>query len=243
MEFVLHALASCREGLRLLADVEMALPASLFLIGLAGSATHCVGMCGPFVLGQVMADAEAAGSRGYGEWRRLSGAALLPYQLGRFTTYVLLGAVAGAIGGVFAATPAFGWLAGALLLLAAALVVAQFIGLVLPQAPFTGGLSRLAAPLIGARAPAARYALGVVLGFLPCGLLYGALAAAAGTASPARGALAMAAFAVGTMPALIAVGWLGAVVRRRLQGFVQWVAAPLLLANAVLMAALAIQRI
>ena len=33
------------------------MPVSLFLVGLAGSLVHCVGMCGPFVLGQVMSDA------------------------------------------------------------------------------------------------------------------------------------------------------------------------------------------
>ena len=30
------------------------LPLALFLAGLAGGALHCAGMCGPFVLGQVM---------------------------------------------------------------------------------------------------------------------------------------------------------------------------------------------
>jgi sulfite exporter TauE/SafE len=81
-----------------------------------------------------------------------------------------------------------------------------------------------------------------VLGLLPCGLLYGALAAAAGTASAAGGALAMAAFALGTVPALIAVGWAGLIVRRRLRGVTRWIATPLLLANALLLLALASQR-
>ena len=72
-----HVLALCRNGLAGLADTPLGLPASLFLAGLGGSALHCVGMCGPFVLGQVMGDAEQIGAgTHYGEWRRLRGAAM-----------------------------------------------------------------------------------------------------------------------------------------------------------------------
>ncbi|HZX85481.1 MAG TPA: sulfite exporter TauE/SafE family protein, partial [Reyranella sp.] len=99
------------------------------------------------------------------------------------------------------------------------------------------------APLSMARSSAARYGLGVVLGFLPCGLLYGALAAAGGTGSPTDGALAMAAFALGTMPALIATGWGGLLVRRRLHERGKWIATPLLIGNAALMLLLASQRL
>ncbi len=233
----------CQAGFESISRTPSSLPVSLFLAGLAGSLTHCVGMCGPFVLGQVMADVEAVPAGRYGEWRRLSGAALLPYHLGRFTTYSALGALAGAVTSIFASSPAFGWLAGALLLLAAALMLAQAFGFVAGiESPLTASLARLAGPLASSRKPVARYGLGVVLGFLPCGFLYGALAAAAGTGSPVSGATAMAAFTAGTMPALIAVGWVGAVARHRLKEIARWVAVPLLLANAAIMVALAIQR-
>src|SRR6185369_15932837 len=96
---------------------------SLFLAGLAGSLVHCVGMCGPFVLGQVAADVEATRAGRYGEWGRLAGAALVPYHLGRLTTYTMLGAVAGAATALFASTSVFGWLSGALLVVAASLMV------------------------------------------------------------------------------------------------------------------------
>ena len=109
-------------------------------------------------------------------------------------------------------------------------------------APLAGVLAHLTAPLSASHGPASRYALGLVLGLLPCGLLYGALAAAGGTASALGGATAMAAFALGTVPALIAVGWVGLIVRRRLRGVTRWIATPLLLANAVLLLALASQR-
>ncbi len=57
------------------------------------------------------------------------------------------------------------------------------------------------------------------------------------------GALGMAALLLGTMPALVAVGWGGVLLRRRWQGMARWIAAPLLIFTALLMLALASQEI
>ncbi len=244
METVAHWIAMCRP--EALGGVGM--PASLFVVGLAGSLVHCVGMCGPFVLGQVMGqvmgDVDRAPGRTYGEWQRLAGAALAPYHLGRLTTYTLLGALAGSATGLFATTSAFGWLSGGLLVIAALLMVVQALGLALGgSGPLAGVLVRVARPLSAARGAGARYGLGIVLGFLPCGLLYAALAAAGGTASAIDGALGMAAFGVGTVPALVAAGWGGLLMRRRLRENGRWFATPLLLLNAFFMLVAASQRL
>lgn len=240
METIAQWIALCRPD----AWGAISVPVSLFMAGLAGSLVHCVGMCGPFVLGQVMADVERAPAGAYGEWHRLTGAALVPYHLGRLTTYTMLGALAGAATAVFATTSAFGWLSGGLLAVAACLMVVQALGLALGgNSPLAGVLTQLAAPLSAARGSAARYGLGVVLGFLPCGLLYGALAAAGGMASAADGALAMAAFVLGTTPALVAAGWGGLLMRRRLRKSGRWFAMPLLFVNALFMLMLAGQRL
>jgi uncharacterized protein len=239
METISQLIALCRPE----ALGSVGVPGSLLVAGLAGSVVHCIGMCGPFVLGQVMAGLDR-GPAAYGEWRRLSGAALLPYHLGRLTTYAGLGALAGAATALFASTSVFGWLSGGLLVIAASLMVVQALGLAFGRtSPLAGMLTRLAAPLSMARGNVARYGLGVVLGFLPCGLLYGALAAAGGTGSAIDGALAMAAFAAGTVPALVATGWGGLLVRRRLRERGRWVATPLLIGNAGLMLLLASQRL
>lgn len=239
-----QALAACRDGLAHFAAAPAGLAAALFLAGLGGSALHCVGMCGPFVLGQVMCDAEGIDAKsGYGEWRRLAGAALMPYHLGRLATYSALGAAAGAATALFTSTAIFGWLSGLLLVLGAALMIAQAFGLVLAATPQAPLVNRLAAPFAASRHPMARFALGVVLGFLPCGLIYAALGAAAGSGSILHGTLGMAAFSVGTMPALVAVGWGGVLLRRRWQNGARWIAAPLLVITSVLMLALASQRL
>ena len=235
--------ALCRQGLHDLSLLPASLPLSLFLAGLAGSLVHCVGMCGPFVLSQVIADTGTT-PRQYSEWQRLAGAALMPYHLGRLTTYTTLGALAGAVTALFVVTTGFAWLSAVMLAVAAVLMVLQALGLALATtSPLSSLVSRLATPLVSSSEPAKRYALGLVLGFLPCGLLYGALAAAAGTASALDGALAMAAFSLGTFPTLVGVGWLGLILRRRLQGLTRWIAAPLLIVNASVMLALALQRL
>ena len=243
MELIFEMVAACRQGLAHFGSASGALAGPLFLAGLAGSAVHCVGMCGPFVISQVVADSgkEIAS---YGEWRRLAGAALLPYHLGRLTTYAALGGVAGASTAWFASTAIFVWLSGLLLVLGAVLMLAQAVGLAVhgPHA-VAGVLARWTKPLSSSTGALARYSLGVVLGFLPCGLIFGALGMAASTGSPFSGALAMASFAAGTIPALIVVGWGGVLLRRRWQAAARWIGVPLLVFNAALMVALAGARL
>jgi uncharacterized protein len=242
MDYVFQAIALCRQELAHFAGQPAGLFFSMFLAGLGGSLLHCAGMCGPFVLGQVTADAERAGS--YGEWRRLAGAALAPYHLGRITTYTTLGALAGGATALFAATPSFAWLSALLLVAGAGILLLQAFGLAVGGgSPLWPALASLAAPLSASPQILARYGLGVVLGFLPCGLIYGALGVAAGTGSAWRGGLAMAAFATGTVPALVAVGWAGHFFRRRFHSLARWIAVPLLLVNAALMVALASERL
>lgn len=243
MEVIAYFTALCGDRLQVLASLSPSLPMALLLAGLAGSLVHCVGMCGPFVLGQVVADSAHAQGR-YGEWQRLAGAALLPYHLGRLTTYTVLGAMGGAATALFAATTGFAWLSAGLLVLGALLMILQAIGLALSAAsPLSRLVTRLAAPVSASRHPLARYAFGLVLGLLPCGLLYAALAAAAGTGSAGGGAIAMLAFGAGTVPALIGVAWLGLLLRRRLRSLAHWVATPLLLVNGLVMLGLASQRL
>lgn len=244
MDIISGFLAMCGDGLMAAAALPLGLPAALFLAGLAGSLVHCVGMCGPFVLGQVMAAIEQPGPSSYGEWRRLTGALLVPYHLGRFTTYTALGALAGGATAVFASREMFGWLSAILLIVAAGLLAAQALGMAVNAAsPATNLMARLAGPLSASHTAVARYGLGVVLGFLPCGLVYAALAAAAGTGSVASGAIAMSGFALGTVPALVAVGWGGLIMRRHLRAIARWISPPLLAGNALVMLALASQRL
>jgi uncharacterized protein len=210
----------------------------LFATGLWGSFSHCAGMCGPFVLTQVD---QALSQTNQMRWGRVRGAALVPYHLGRMTTYAGLGAVSGSLGGALTEMTGLRWLAAGLLLLAATLFAAQAIGLPALRGfrapPFLAGL-------VGqlSRSPSGwtRYTMGVALGFLPCGLLYGAFTLAAATGEAAAGALGMAAFALGTVPALVMVGWGGVLLGVRRRQALQRLTRPMLAVNAVVLALLAL---
>ncbi|MGC8476129.1 MAG: sulfite exporter TauE/SafE family protein [Acetobacteraceae bacterium] len=219
----------------------------LFLAGAAGGAMHCGPMCGGFVLGQVADRMARVPAAALCERRRFAAALLWPYHLGRMTTYAALGAAAAATLGAFRAMPWFAPLRAGVLALAAVLFLAEALrrlapGLGLPAtavAPAGWGrwLGRWAGRL-GAGA-GATWLRGVLLGLLPCGFLYGALTAAAAAGTPLRGALGMAAFAAGTVPALAAVGLLGQAAGRRFGARLGRVAPAVLLLNAGLLAALA----
>jgi len=102
-------------------------------------------------------------------------------------------------------------------------------------------LSRLA-NRIDRDSPLGAVLFGVVLGFLPCGLLYAALAVAASTAGPLDGALAMLAFGLGTVPSLAALGVFGQMVGRHWGAMVSRVGPVLLLLNAAILTVMAWQR-
>ncbi|WP_187829987.1 urease accessory protein UreH domain-containing protein [Siccirubricoccus phaeus] len=239
-------LANCLHALTALGgEAFPSLFAAMLLAGLAGGVGHCAGMCGPFVMAQV---ATGGGLEG-GALRRLSGVLLLSYQAGRMAGYMALGAVAGGAGQAVAEIAPRGLLALPLGL-AAALMLTQgaarlpvLAGRVphfaLPALPL-GAAGRL---LAGPPGPGRGFTLGLMLSLLPCGLLYAALAGAAGSGSAAAGALGMAGFALGTMPALAAVALLGRFFGRRLGARLATPAALLLLLNGGLLAALAFRRL
>ncbi len=212
---------------------------ALLLAGLAGSVVHCAAMCGPFVLGQVADSMARLPAARMCQGARLRGSLLLPYHAGRLATYAALGAGAGWLGGL--RLPQI--LPAVLLALAAAGFLMLALRRFQPALAMPGGGSSTP----GIAALAARFGgigqlrglpLGLALGLLPCGMVYAALAAAA-SAGAVIGGLAMLAFGLGTVPALIAVGLLGHAAARRWQGAVNRAAPWLLAGNAVLLMVLA----
>lgn len=221
--------------------------ASLFLAGLVGGFGHCAGMCGPFVLAQGLARLEKVPASAMSELTRLAGAALVPYHAGRATSYAALGGLGAALAGGAAALTGARMLSPVLLGLAALAFIALGLGRLGWMVKSGGGgessagrvLARLARPLFADPRGGRGFALGVVLGFLPCGLLYAALATAAATADPLAGVFAMLAFAAGTVPALVLVGFAAQAAAGRLPALASRAAPVLMMANGVLLAALA----
>ena len=236
-----------------IASLGAALPLAMLAAGAAGGVAHCAAMCGPFVLGQVSDRLARIPVGELCELARFTSGMLLPYHAGRLTTYAALGVLAGQagaasrIGILGTALPAFLLLFAALLFLGHALArLAPGLRPLLPvleRAPlaWTRAVRRLARRIDRNR-PGSGFLLGAALGFLPCGLLYAAIAAAA-TNGPGGGALAMLAFGLGTVPSLVIVGVAGQAAGRAWQRG-SAVAAPLImLANAALLAAMALRHL
>lgn len=188
-------------------------------VGVAGAA-HCLVMCG----GIAAAGGAQLGQGGaYGQ-RALAG---LGFNLGRVACYVALGAAAGAIIGATAGRFPAGPLTAGLRIAAALLMAGLGLSLLLRRdllglERLGGRLWRRLRPLAGRALrlpPQLRFtALGALWGFLPCGLVYSALALAATAGSAAGAALTMLAFGLGTLPAMLAATWLGTSLLRRWSG-------------------------
>ncbi|WP_373499308.1 sulfite exporter TauE/SafE family protein [Desulfococcus sp.] len=197
------------------------LPAAfLFFLstGLAVGFGHCIGMCGPIVVAMGL--------------KSPAKALLLPhllYTAGRIVTYALLGGIVGATGAFTGLAAQIAGVQKAVMILTGFLII--LTGLAMGGWLPLGRMFRSASPEGGiiargyqrlARAPlrpGTCFPLGLLLGLLPCGPVYTALLAAARLAMaethPAAGfltgALAMAAFGLGTFPALMLVARMSSV--------------------------------
>jgi sulfite exporter TauE/SafE len=174
--------------------------------GLAGSG-HCLAMCGGIAGALAMRDGGPQASPS----SRLVLA--LAYNVARVASYTVAGALAGLLGGallqsvnVAPLSIAFRVLAGAIMIAAAGRLLFGW-RLLDPLEAAGSHLWRRLLPGAGrsARRPGVAGALGLGLawGWLPCGLSYSMLLLAATTASATAGALVMAAFGVGTLPAMV----------------------------------------
>lgn len=140
---------------------------------------------------------------------------LLAYNVGRIGSYALAGAAVGAVGGgLYGALPAGGHLF--LQALAASLMLG--IGLYLAGwFPRFAAMERVGIPLwrrlepfgrrfLPVRHPGLALVYGAVWGWLPCGLVYSALLLTITSGGPVQGALFMATFGAGTLPAVLGAG-------------------------------------
>lgn len=187
---------------------------SLLVLGLVSS-THCIGMCGGIMGALTMAiPAQAKTKRGF---------ILVAYNLGRIASYALMGLLAGVFAKQIAA------LGGVTILRVIAGLLLIAMGLYL--ADWWRGLTKLETlgryvwvyiqPLGKHLMPVDNIPkalfLGALWGWLPCGLVYAALAMAMTQPAPLMAASAMLAFGLGTLPAVLAAGFAAQQLTRILQ--------------------------
>lgn len=174
------------------------------VVGLLGG-VHCVGMCGGIV---------GAVSLGLPAQRQLP--LLLAYNLGRITSYTLAGVLMGALGFYFSsllpvqyAQRVLQGFAGIFMILLG-LYLGGWSGVLSRIERLGGGLWRRIEPLGRGLLPIRSWrqalSLGLLWGWLPCGLVYSALVWTVGSGGPVQGGLLMLAFGLGTLPNLLAMG-------------------------------------
>ncbi|MBL8397456.1 MAG: sulfite exporter TauE/SafE family protein [Candidatus Accumulibacter sp.] len=192
---------------------------ALFLIGLLGG-THCVGMCGGIVGALSMGDSRLQFH--------------LAYNAGRLLSYATAGAIVGALGQMSISLAGQWPLRNMLYLVANLMLIAlglyligirQILGVIegLGQSLWRR-LQPLGKHLLPVRNVGQAFPLGVLWGWLPCGLVYSALTTALSSGSAWQGALLMLAFGTGTLPNLLLAGLLAA----RLRGYTRQPAVRLL---------------
>ncbi len=178
---------------------------SAFVVGLLGG-VHCAGMCGGIV-----------GALSFGVQDGRNVPILLAYNAGRISSYTLAGALMGALGFYFS---------GLLPVQTAQRVLLTFAGLFLILmglylAGWWNALSRieraggalwrriepLGRGLLPVRTVRQGLMLGLLWGWLPCGLVYSALVWTVSSGGAAQGALLMLAFGLGTLPNLLLMGF------------------------------------
>ncbi|MEJ2043898.1 MAG: sulfite exporter TauE/SafE family protein [Reinekea sp.] len=197
---------------------------SAFLIGLV-SAGHCLGMCGGLML------ATGLNSQAFS----LS----LGYNLGRITTYTILGLLLGFSSSILPehTLPYLQFLSATLLILTALHLIGvtqllrHFERIGLPLWRFIQPLSKKLLPV--KQLPTA-YALGLAWGFIPCGLVYTALTFSLTSGNAATSALRMACFGLGTLPVMLSIGLISTSLKSWLyKRLVQYIMASLLVFSAV----------
>jgi membrane protein len=161
-------------------------------------------------------------------------------NLGRISSYAFIGLLVGAIGQIGISLDQTRWLQNGLYLSANLLLL--FLGL------YLAGISSLATriesigrpvwkrlnPLLNRLLPIqsvpACFGVGMLWGWLPCGLVYSASLYALGSGNALEGGLYMLAFALGTLPNLLAMGLFAAQLKNFLQRKTVRLAAGLLVA-------------
>lgn len=198
-----------------------------FIMGLVSS-LHCIGMCGSIIGTLTLSLSPEIRNK-----KNLLLPFVFNYNFGRITSYTIAGALAGVIQSI--ATMQMGELHGhrllqilsAIIMASAGLYIAgwfpRFAYIEKAGTHFWKTIEPFGRKLIPVKNRTQAYLFGMVWGWLPCGLVYAALALAATAGDVEKSALTMLSFGLGTLPAVMGVGIMTGILTRlsRMQRFKQ----------------------
>jgi len=179
---------------------------SALVIGLAGS-LHCVGMCGPIAIALPIGQ----------DSRLMYTIGRVAYNIGRTLTYALLGLVCGFVGQTILMSDYQQGLSIALgvIILLAVFTPSKYTSKLVGKSSNSklfGKLQDVWGRMFRKSTVWALFVVGLLNGFLPCGLVYLALAGSVATGSPQKGAMYMGLFGLGTLPVMMAMSLLGTMI-------------------------------
>lgn len=167
---------------------------SIVIAGIVGSVTHCAPMCGPMVAAQVAHNEEESVST-----QRM----LFLYHIGRLTTYVVLGILVAGSSYLIFGNIWFPLVSKMLLITAGILFIMSAIS---PRTTHKCCAHKSIIFLSIIPTSIQFYIRGILLGFIPCGLLLAALLLVATTQNSITGGFAMLIFGLTTIPVLQIIG-------------------------------------
>jgi sulfite exporter TauE/SafE len=195
---------------------------SAFFFGLISS-LHCIGMCGPIAM-MLPVDRN-------NQAKKVT--QIVTYHLGRLSAYATIGLVFGLLGKGF-------FLAGIQQKLSIFIGVAMILVILIPEKklalynfskPIFKLISKMKATLgsqFKNRSYKSLFTIGLLNGFLPCGMVYVALFGAIAMQSPGYGVVYMLLFGLGTVPMMSSVVYLNSFltvpIRNKIQKAIPYVA-------------------
>ena len=180
---------------------------SIITIAFLGSFGHCVGMCGGIVIAYSSTKIKS-------DWtKKIQAIAHLLYSFGRVTTYTILGALFGLVGGVVTfdnlTSGIFLIITGLMMVLVGLSLMGKikFLTILEHSCSKSPLYQNTFKSLLGSQSLFSFYLLGMLNGLLPCGFVYVFAITAASTGSALWGAFVMLIFGLSTIPALFSLGF------------------------------------
>ena len=180
---------------------------SIITIAFLGSFGHCVGMCGGIVIAYSSTKIKS-------DWtKKIQAIAHLLYSFGRVTTYTILGALFGLVGGVVTfdnlTSGIFLIITGFMMVLVGLSLMGKikFLTILEHSCSKSPLYQSTFKSLLGSQSLFSFYLLGMLNGLLPCGFVYVFAITAASTGSALWGAFVMLIFGLSTIPALFSLGF------------------------------------
>lgn len=181
---------------------------AIITFALLGSVGHCIGMCGGFIVTYTTAKIKPQYSKAQSAFYHFL------YNIGRVTSYTILGALFGYFGSLWDVSPLaraiMFAIAGVMMIVMGLSFAGKLKFLTSIEIPITNyrWFKRAFTAQLGSATPKSFYILGLLNGLFPCGLVYTMLVTATTTQSALYGALVMAIFGVFTIPTLFSFAYI-----------------------------------